>query len=537
MNFSRAQWLAARTRNAARHGLIIAGVGAIVMIATLLTFVLLPRQADRTLAQALAALPPVRDTLALQQRRVRADSLRVQAETQREAARAAVSAALAGVGTPADSLVAASLLPALSGDTLLRDLAAHLARARQAPLAESFRALAVAPALQRHPTLRPVVARLLDSIISIERERDASAAVGGPDARYAEQTARLTALGTRLVALAEPLLQEQAAVPSDSLLDVAVQVATDSVTRLDAQIAEAHRANEARDRRAEALRAQMQVYVPPVAMLFASLVLGVTMGFAVSLWRELRRPTVSDAQELERLTQSRVIGHYGTDRARFSRRTRREQAAVPVISPGAEAWPLLHLTLSHIGDMARDVQVVADRPVVAGAVGLNLAAVAARESRATALVDAAHRAGALVPLLPAAALVRADGTALDGSAPDEATTAAWDMSRALSLGRDTIVSLVLPRRARFDAAARGRRLDDAVAAELLAPSLRAYDFVVYVTDAASASAVPPSADLVLCARLGVTPLAWVMRTVRHAAEQHRRIRAVVLWADEVPLAG
>lgn len=532
MNFSRAQWLAARTRNAARHGLIIAGVGAIVMIATLLTFVLLPRQADRTLSRALAALPPVRDTLALQQRRARAESLRVQAEAQRDAARAAVSAALAGVGTPTDSLVAASLVPTLSGDTLLRDLAGHLARARQAPLAESFRALAVAPALQRDATLRPMVARLLDSIISIERERDASAAVGGPDARYAEQTARLTAIGAKLVALAEPLLQEQSTPPSDTLLDVAVQTASDSVAWFDARLAEAHRANDARHRRAEALRAQMQVYVPPVAMLFASLVLGVSVGFAVSLWRELRRPRVSDAQELERLTQSRVIVHYGLDRVRFGRRVRREQAAVPVLSPSAEAWPLLHLTLSHIGDMARDVQVVADRPVVAGAVGINLAAVAARESRATALVDAAQRAGALVPLLPSAALVRTDGVA-----PNEATNSVWDSTRALPLGRDAIISLVLPRRARYDAAARGRQIDDGDAADRLAPSLRAYDFVVYVTDTAQASAVPDSADLVLCARLGVTPLAWVTRTVRMVAEQNRRIRAVVLWADEVPLAG
>jgi hypothetical protein len=42
---------------------------------------------------------------------------------------------------------------------------------------------------------------------------------------------------------------------------------------------------------------------------------------------------------------------------------------------------------------------------------------------------------------------------------------------------------------------------------------------------------------VLCARLGETPLAWVARTVRAAEEQGCRIRAVVLWATDVPLAG
>jgi len=58
-----------------------------------------------------------------------------------------------------------------------------------------------------------------------------------------------------------------------------------------------------------------------------------------------------------------------------------------------------------------------------------------------------------------------------------------------------------------------------------------------VSDLSRAPAVPAHCDLVLCARLGETPLAWVARTVRAAEEQGRRIRAVVLWATDVPLAG
>jgi hypothetical protein len=60
---------------------------------------------------------------------------------------------------------------------------------------------------------------------------------------------------------------------------------------------------------------------------------------------------------------------------------------------------------------------------------------------------------------------------------------------------------------------------------------------VYVSDLSRAPAVPTHCDLVLCARLGETPLAWVARTVRAAEEQGCRIRAVVLWATDVPLAG
>jgi hypothetical protein len=70
-----------------------------------------------------------------------------------------------------------------------------------------------------------------------------------------------------------------------------------------------------------------------------------------------------------------------------------------------------------------------------------------------------------------------------------------------------------------------------------AEHVRHYDFVVFVTDTLAAAAVPPDTDVVLCARLGVTPLSWIARAVRTANEQSRRVRAVVLWADSLPLAG
>jgi hypothetical protein len=99
------------------------------------------------------------------------------------------------------------------------------------------------------------------------------------------------------------------------------------------------------------------------------------------------------------------------------------------------------------------------------------------------------------------------------------------------------VAMVLPRRARHEAGTRGRLRPEASAPELLEPLLRQYDFVVFVTDVTNVPLVPPSTDLVLCARLGVTPLDWVARAVKSAEEHGRRIRAVVLWAEDVPLAG
>lgn len=552
MTSSRARWLAARTRNAVRHGLIIAGTGAIVLIAALLTFVLLPRQADRALSNAIAGLPAPRDTVSLRSQRARADALRVQAEAQRSAAQVAMAATLSGAVTAADSLAVLQLPPAVAGDSVLRDLAGHILRARQAPLVESFRSLADAPALQRDASVRAIVRTVRDSIEVLHRDREAYAALSGPDARYADMTARLTAQGSDLVALAERVLRRQdstlaatttsslltpAPLP-DSLLAQAVRNAVDSVTRLDSLLLDAQRFNGSLDSTKTALRARMQLSIPPLAMLLASLVLGLSTGFTVSMWRELRRPTIGDARELEELTRSRVIVHAAADRTRlttrFGRRGRHGEAQAAVLSPSADAWPLLHLTLSNIGDMARDVQILADRPVVAGAVGLNLAAVAARESRATVLVDAAQRAGAVVPLLPSSALTLRESSVAPGPWNEQ-----WDASRRVPLGRDASVDLVLPRRSRYDerrrAAHSSAATDDAAA--ILAPLLRQYDFVVFVTDAHEAPSVPPDADLVLCARLGVTSLAWVSRAIRYAEASQRRIRAVVLWADEVPLAG
>ena len=120
---------------------------------------------------------------------------------------------------------------------------------------------------------------------------------------------------------------------------------------------------------------------------------------------------------------------------------------------------------------------------------------------------------------------------------DDAWEAIWDASRALPMGRDASVTIVLPRRARYDARARKHSHVGAGSPELLEPLLRQFDFVVFVTDVTNVSLVPESSDLVLCARLGVTPLTWVARAVQMAEAHGRRIRAVVLWAEDVPLAG
>jgi hypothetical protein len=529
----RARWLAARTANAARHALLIAGIGSLVMIGALLTFVLIPRRADRALATALAALPPTRDTVAL-----RATSQVAVADRDRAAAR--LAALRAGMVPMATSDAGALIAP----DSVTRLLEQQLARVRQAPLIDSYRRLATSPALSGEARARAAI----DSMEVVHTEREAYAALSGPDARYAALTARLTVLGQWLEQVAaDELARRQAgdrarasgAIDSTPLLRATLVVDTvlaarlaraeSTLVRADSALADARTRNGNVQQRQDALRARAQITVPPVAMLLAALVLGLSAGFAVVLVRELRQPKVGDADELEALTHARVLEYLRAEPRRFStvpRRSAASETGVPAVQRYDETWSLLHLLLTTTGDVSRRVQVLADRPLLGGAVALNLAAAAARESRATVLSDMAS-AGAVTPLIPTPALRR--------RAAARETASPWDATRALPFDRDVVIDLVLPRRLRPPSAARAAtaRPNDASLAALVAD----YDFAVFVTDTVSPDELPGDADVVLCARLGVTRLSWLAGAVRAIEREGRRVRAVLLWDGELPMAG
>ena len=555
----RARWLAARARNAARHGLLIAAVGALVVIAALLLFVLVPHQVDRAVAIQIAALPPERDTLPLH-----VDAL----SARRQLTRLDASIAAAAIAARADATVPGAIIAPLdsvtvatvpiTGDSAANDLLRQLLRVRQAPLVESYRALADTRLLREDARVRSMI----DSLEQLHAEREAYAALSGPDARYASMTARLTQLGQRLARLAEvayagaasmkaesnpvtaidsvvasPLLVVQQPM-ADSALERSRAAAADTLARIERALLDAAGLNTDLRAKRDALRARMQLDIPPMAMLLASLVLGLALGFAVVLWRELRRPTVGDEQELEALTRTRVIVHRATTAAIRATRARRrsDEQLAPVIQPTDAAWPLLHLTLTSIGDVSRYVEVVADQPVLAGAVALNLSAVAAHESRATVLVDAARRSGVLPSLLPFTVLTAASTTS---AVADASVHARWDAPRALAIGRDTFIDIVLPRRVRSRQT--GQEPAAAPDAESAMDDLQRlaahHDLAVYITDHDLDQHVPSDTDVVLCARPGVTTLAWLSLTMRQLEDRGRRVRAVVLWSADLPLTG
>ncbi len=383
----RIRWLTARTANASRRALLIAGIGALVVVGALLTFILVPRRADRQLAAAIAALPPLRDTLALRAARDVAQRAADSVSAQLAAARALaqpltepmVPSALA-TDSGRDSLttplpVAAATRSRGTTDTIAA-LQRLMARVRQAPLVESYRALVASPALRGNLAVRAT----LDTIDALNREREASAALGGPDARYAALTARLTALGQRLERLAEaevarrrarlvpldsPRLTDSTSapllaptLPPDTVLEAAVTRARVELARTDSALAIARDINADVMRKQEALRATAQAPIPPLAMLLAALVLGLATGFAVVLLREVRRPTVGTTDEVAAMTTARVLLHNAD------------------ASDANDSWTTLHYALTPLDDPATRLVVLADRPVLVEAVRAELSAVA-----------------------------------------------------------------------------------------------------------------------------------------------------------------
>ncbi|HEY0929794.1 MAG TPA: hypothetical protein VGE27_07720, partial [Gemmatimonas sp.] len=398
---TRARWLAARTRNAARHGLLIAAVSCLTTLVAILTFVLVPRQVDRALALALGDLPAPRDTQALlldwqtamrhqEQLQSRADSVR--------------RMALFMAAAPSSDSVTGS--GSTTADGALSALQQALERARQAPLVESYRTLVQETVLRQDTRARAA----LDTIEQVHREREAYAALGGPDARYAALTARLTRLGDRLLAIGTEQLRQatgqpasgdagtlsgtpggvpadttdssqamrtgDARVAGDSALDSEIRRAIEATRLADSSVDAARQFNQELGVTREEVRARVQLAIPPVAALLASLVLGVSVGFATALVREIRRPKVGEAQELEWITGARVIVHHEQARTRVT-------DGLTGGHEESDAWPMLHLTLTNIGDVSREVEVLSDQPMIAAAVAIHLAAIAARESRET----------------------------------------------------------------------------------------------------------------------------------------------------------
>ncbi|MGV3708951.1 MAG: hypothetical protein ACO1Q7_08915, partial [Gemmatimonas sp.] len=401
----RTAWMAARARNAAKRGWLISAIGLLALLGTLLLLILVPREVNRSVRARLDALPPLVDTMPLQANLTGAtDRLRnaeaslqllLQADADRVASVTGNTGTADALGRPSD----ATTNPEQSDAR--RELSNRVARARTAPLVENYRAVGEAEMLRGDARVRAA----LDSLNDVNRDREAYAALGGPDARYAAMTSKLTALGQRLIALGEQRLASNAPVvnpasvgvpsrPSSandsavttatpqptvdtSFIAMAPRVSSDTVAERFARetldtakvllqqaeraLADARATNARIDDERKQAEADSPARVPPVAMMFAALIVGLAVGFGFAFFIEVRRPRVADAAEVERVTDARVIVHSASHRG-----GRRAKGATPrVIDVSSESFQLLHVTLTGYGDTSREVQVISSDALLA----------------------------------------------------------------------------------------------------------------------------------------------------------------------------
>ena len=560
-----APWVAARARNALRRWLLVVAVGATTFVIALVALVLVPRQATRSALVIMPSSAERPDTMPLVLAVGRAQARVARADSALLAARVAARES-AAAGPPPDTLppeLAArrdSLLGAIG--TLNR----LLARAENAPLPASYRALGETRELRAEPRVRA----LLESLADIEREREAFGAVGGVDPIFVSLTARAGEVGRAIQEIAQSrrvvLRRELAtlrpapppppptvAVAGDSsappspdpapvrvaasvaLPDSAVRAARlvaaqESLAVARQSLAEARQRNEAFDRRVERARELANVSAPPFALLAAALVLGVAAGFIVSLLVEMLRPRVADAAEAERVAGARVITVIrpyvpNPDRAR----RRADLEASPLIDAAAEGYRMLYLHVSATGSVLPIVTVTGDDADIVATVAANLAVASAYEARSTLLVDGDLGNGAVsgvlrVPPEPGLAAVIAE-------------KAMWaEAIHATTVGRDrsldVIPSGVWPI---------GRSVS-AQGTERVRRDLRRltgrYDFAVLVADEAhaerGATSMLPGPDVIIVARAGYTPLAWLTAAVDGLGRTGERVRGIVLWDSEPP---
>jgi hypothetical protein len=543
--------MAARARNALRRPVFIGTVSIVIFAAALIAIVVVPQQARRAasaLRPAASSRPDTEPTmvaLRLAQRQVAsADSSVVAARAQITRMIAAATAAVAADTAPGG--VAVSFEVRQRRDSLSADVALLtrlLARAENAPLLASYRALAEAPPMQSD--LR--VKQLLDSLVEIERERDSYNALGGVDPVFVALTARANELGHSIEVLADarrvatqrqldslapppPAIAAIAATPLPDTIarlktaDTARIVAAEVAARLARERAELH-ALDVREARARELA---NVGASPPAMLAAALVFGAMLGFGIALLDEVRRPRVANAYEIERATGMRVLGVV-RPLPRSPERGRRasDREGPPYIDPGADGHQLIYLTVATAGSNVVMVTVTGDSAAVNAVVAINFAAIAAQEARDTLLIDtdATSSAVASALRLPPGAGVRG---LVDG-------TVGWpEATRVTRIGRDRTIDVV--------PSGEGALALDGVVAMLerdAARLARRYDAVVVVAApeqvSAGLSAVLPIPDVVYCARAGQTPIAELKKRVEEIARSGGTIRGVVLWNAPDPV--
>jgi Mrp family chromosome partitioning ATPase len=512
--------------------------GGLVFIIALIAFVLVPRQATRAAVRVSATLeerPDSNRTVAIRNRAVaeiaKADSI--------------LDAARRAIAPPPVAVVDTFPPEAVAQRQALADEVATLSRlidrADNAPLPSSYRALATAPSLASDPVVRS----LLDSLTDIERERDAFGTVGGVDPVYVALTSRATAVGRSIQAIAETkraaarqqlatLRPVAPAAPVRAQVDTAryvAQRAANAKVYADAirVLARMKAVNDRIDNETSRARDLANVGAPPLAMLAAAFVLALTLGFAASLFFELKVPSVADAREAEQVSGVRILSTIEPTEI-IAERSRRQAdvSGPPLIDVVSESYRRLYLHLAATEANVPIVTVAGDDSAIVATVASNVAAAAAYEARSTLLVDADPTTSTISKVFRI--------STNPGLAGIVAGTSDWPAAIVqTTIGRDRTLD-VLPsgtRRGAPDAETAERIRGDFARLE------RRYDLIVIAAPTAylqrGPTSIIPGPDVVLCVRVAHTRIARLKEAVESLRSLDLRIHGLVLWNDDMPV--
>jgi hypothetical protein len=529
-------WLSSRARNAARRPLVIGLTAAIVIALAGVSLVLAPKN-RRAMGPSVSVTDIQIDTVPLMVALEHAHS-RV---TSAESALVIVRREVAGYNAQpqVDSVSPAVLARHDSLSTILTELSSLIGKVETVPLPSSYRSLAASPALFANVRVKA----LLDSLSEVEREREAFGGAGGADPMFVALTSRATDIGrsieviaaerrdslraqiSRITTPSQQMARARAAAPDTMPWVAERDSARSAVVVATSDIENARTSLELQRQERERAQEITAISASPFAMIIAAAIFGMAFGFAGSLQSEMRRPTVSDAPEVERVTGARVMATVvpvveqgGPDRRRADR------LAPGYLDPKSEAYQLAYLHVEQSAASPDVVAVLGDDPDVCAIVTMNIAAIAAEDARSVLVIDAAARGDAIRELLPFSP--SADLADLIGG------IASWvDATAHVAVGRDRTIDVVTGTKAATPAA-----LIDLIHRERGRLG-KHYDsvFVIGSLDLVSAIVDNRSVDgTVLTATAGRTRLSQLVEAATALRAEARQLFGVVLWDAASP---
>jgi len=531
----RAAWVAARARNTLRQPLRLAAISGTVFTVALMVLVLTPRNARRASRQITPLSTHWRDTTTLLLDGDTATRRLAVAESTLAARRTLASRPT--YVPPSDTFPAALRVRRDALSAANAELTQLLDRVENSPLPQSYRALGESRPLSADSRVRA----MLDSLADVEREREEFGAGGGVDPIFVALTARATAIGRSIQAIAEArqtAIRDSIALLRPPAIAAPVIVTVDTLgplqrrdslqTRRDslaAALDAARRANAITERQLREARAQANVVAPPIAILAASLVLGLTLGFAIALMIEVTRPRVSDLQEAERVTGARVLAVVRPREVPPERARRKaDHRLPPLIDPTSDAYRLLASHASVSGPTRATVTVAGDIPSVTATIAANIAAVSANEMRSTLLVDADLEKQPVASVLrlppsPGVAAVLAGSIDLSSAAIQTL------------VGRDRWVDVV-PSGADQRGPISSREAETLRAA--IARSSRHYELTVVVSPFEQANDVRVVPAVLVCAHVAHSLVSTLRAATAALRDNGAQIIGIVLWSADAP---